>query len=1028
MASAEPVSIGDLLKRYRVNAGLTQEALAERAGLSARAIRALETGARRAPRKETLALLASALGLSAAERGRIESELRQRRVSVQSPPVVSATAAYTVAYPPRMPLVGRQRERALLDSHLSGDAPPLLLLAGEPGIGKSRLLEEAVERAEALGLTVLAGGCHRRSAQEPYEPCVDALARFIAARPPAQSRLDLHGCAWLVRLLPELAQHTLAPALSWTLPPRQERRLMFAAVARYLANIAHDAGALLILDDLHWAGTDALDLLAFLLRESPGRNVRVIGAYRDTDVTARDPLPMLLGDLERDGLAARVPLAPLAPEEAAQLLQNLLADVPVDTSDVRRAIVSRAGGIPFHLVSCTQEARNSATAHQAAPVTVPRRAADSIRQRVSLLAEPAWELLAVAAIAERQIPRAILLRVAEGLGYAEDVTLLALEAALRARLLTEHADGGYAFTHDLIRETVEADLSGARRAFLHRRVAEALERLPQPELRAAELAGHFARGDEPARALPYALRAGDDAEAVYAHSEAEYHYRMAAEWAQQIGDQARVGEALEKRADVLFRLARFTDAYTCLEHAIRLYHAAGNWERLAWSTAQIARAGEPLGRTVQSLVRLEELFTTLAMVALGRHEGGEPTTGTPSTLERRAEQAASLVTPRTAARVYLCLTTRLLFLERYDEVYGPSERTVQHARAAGDLRIESLAHGFRADAQQAQGRLAEAAASVTLARERAVASGDLEALYIALNVEANIGEVRAEPLHARDTYLSMLEVAMQLGDVSYVIEVRSALALNAFALGEWDQAESYLAQSVALLPGNESDRLRSPGAGLALLGALRAGHDPTPSAALAGTEDAADDRVRMWAVSTLSELDVLAGRPDDAAARLHRTFARTRGRRSAHAVPFRASYCYALLAWAELERGNQERSREALTRARQLAADQHSRMALADVERVAALLALRAGRWEEARQSLEQSLAICQEAPYPYAEAKTRYIYGQLHSAAGSQADAHHHYTLALAICERLGERRYRFHIERALGMLPEDAGPSPAP
>ncbi|MGH2514452.1 MAG: ATP-binding protein [Ktedonobacterales bacterium] len=1019
MAGSEPVSVGELLKRYRIQAGLTQEELAERAGLSARGIRALEAHAQRAPRKDTLVLLESALGLTTTERSRLETAMRQRRVAPHS------SAGTTTFRRARPPLVGRERERALLDHHLTSDTPPLLLLAGEPGIGKSRLLEEAAERAENLGWTVLAGGCSRRSAQEPYAPRVEALARFLTTRGSARQRLDLQGCAWLVRLLPELAQQTLGPSLAWTLPPAQERRLMFAAVARYLTNVAGQAGTLLILDDLHWAGADALDLLAFLLREAPGGNLRILGAYRDTDVVAQDPLPMLLDDLAREGLAALAPLAPLAPDEATQLLTDLLADMSVDIGEARRRIVSRAGGIPYYLVSSAQEARAGVLANDAEALAVPWNVAASIRQRVSLLAEPAREALTVAAVVERQIPRDVLLLVAGGLGYSEGVTLRALETAVHARLLVERAEGAYAFMHDLIRETVDADLGGARRAFLHRRVAEALERLPQGKHRAAELAWHFARGDELARALPYAMQAGDQAEAVYAHSEAELHYQAAAEWARQVGDRAGAGEALEKRSDVLFRLARFTEAYACLESALRLYRADENWERLAWSTAQSVRAGDFLGFTETSLTRVEELLTTLAAVATRRDDTVESTAGEAASLARQAERAVSLLTPKTAARVYLCLTTRFLFVYRYDEVYGPAERAIWHARTAGDLRIESLVYVFRADAQQAQGRLAESAVSVTLARERALACGDLEALYLAADVEATLYEVRAEPLRTRDVRAFMLETATQLGDAGYIIETLCALALVAFSLGEWDASAGYFARSAALLKGDDFARWRSPAIGRAVLDALRAEQDLSPSTALAEIDDVADSHVGVWAIGMQAEFDLLAGRADVACARLRQAISRAEAIPRSHVPPASANHLLVALAWAELECGDQARAHETLAQVRQLAAAQSNRTTLADIEWIEALLALREGRWEDAQRSLEQSLAICREAPYPYAEAKACYLYGQVHAAAGRQADAREHYVRALAICERLGERRYRPHIERALGMSPEVAGSS---
>jgi tetratricopeptide (TPR) repeat protein len=845
--------------------------------------------------------------------------------------------------------------------------------------------------------------------------------------------------------LPELAQRTVAPAVSWALPPQQERRLIFASVARFLRNVTGNAGTLLIFDDLHWAGADALDLLAFLLREDDRRPVRILGAYRDTDVSAQDPLPVLLGDLAREQLAASEPLTPLEDDEAAHLLDVLLAGVPKATTEVRQRIVTRAGGVPFYLVTCAQDARSGALPSRTDEPTVPWSAASSIRQRVAQLAEPGWEVLAIAAVMQRAIPRDLLLSVADALGYGEVTTLHALEATMRARLLTEHPDGGCGFTHDLIRETVEADLSGARRAALHRCLADAIERQPQSEQRAAELAWHLARGDRVPRALPYTLRAGDLAESVSAHTEADQHYRTAAEWARQLGDRARLGEALDKRADVLFRLARFADAYACLEEALRIYRADQNWDRLAWATAQIAKAGDPLGRTESSMTRLQELFATLAAVADERSSTGTPCTSESTALEHVAERAVSVLTPRTAARVYLCLTSRLIFLHRFDEVYGPSERTIQHARAAGDLRIESLACTFRAEAQQAKCLLAESAAAVAVARARAIDSGDLEALYMALRVEATNDELLAEPPRAHKTLERMLETATQLDDISYVTGTLSALALIAFARGEWDDSAGYFERAVKLLHGNHSTAWNAPAIGLGVLSALRSEHAPLPSTALAEVEHTADDRVRTWATTILAELDTLTGGAELAIARVRREIERSGAVPAPVAQPLAhsasawmdagvyrplpaagpATCLLAFAAWAELERGNHTQSRQTLAYARSLADSQGNRMAQVEVARVEAMLALRESRWEGARQALDASLSISLRAPYPYAEAKARYLYGQLYTATNRRDDARQQYLSALAICERLGEYRYRPRIERALSLLPQSGIPA---
>src|SRR5205085_3745714 len=279
-----------------------------------RGIQALEQGTSHTPRPDTVALLAAALRLSPQAQVTFAAAARSRSFPPSGPPSSGRPAGaggHAV-----VPLVGRAPELAVLERHLRAEqttegTPQVLLLSAEPGIGKSRLLQEAVQQGVAQGWTVLAGGCHRQGSQEPYAPLLDALAQHLHTQAPVRMRAALAGCAWLVRLLPELAQ-TLEPLSPGTLPPEQERRLMFAAVVRVLANVAGPAGTLLVLDDLQWAGPDALDLLAMLVRSpslahrergARGAGVlRVVGAYRETEVRPADPLGLLLADLAQAGL------------------------------------------------------------------------------------------------------------------------------------------------------------------------------------------------------------------------------------------------------------------------------------------------------------------------------------------------------------------------------------------------------------------------------------------------------------------------------------------------------------------------------------------------------------------------------------------------------------------------------------------------------------------------------------------------------------------------------------------------------
>jgi len=213
-----PTRFGDLLRHWRRAAGLTQEELAERAGMSLRGVSDLERGVNRRARRETVQMLADALQLGSHARASFEAAARVSP-SVQVPLHARQPQPRSAAAFPR--LVGRHQEVTRIEQHLAMAnvvEAPVLLFAGEPGIGKSHLLHEAAERAVAAGWRVLAGGCTRRSGPEPYAPFVDTLAHSMAQLSPAEQHRELQGCAWLVRLLPELLETAVVPAPSWTLP------------------------------------------------------------------------------------------------------------------------------------------------------------------------------------------------------------------------------------------------------------------------------------------------------------------------------------------------------------------------------------------------------------------------------------------------------------------------------------------------------------------------------------------------------------------------------------------------------------------------------------------------------------------------------------------------------------------------------------------------------------------------------------------------------------------------------------------
>jgi tetratricopeptide (TPR) repeat protein/DNA-binding XRE family transcriptional regulator len=554
METQRSVAFGTLLRRFRIAAGLTQEELAERAGISRRSLGDMERGVHHTPRKDTLTLLMEALALAPQDRATLAEAARRLGTLVAPVPQPDPPAA--------PPFVGRAHELALLERHLggspAGSAPPVLLLAGEPGIGKTRLLHAAVPRAMAHGWCVLEGGCQRRGGHEPYAPLLGALQRYLRLRTPAQLRTDLAGCAWLVRLLPELAAGPIEPLPAWSLAPAQERRLMVEAVVRVLGNVAGPAGALLVLDDLQWADPDALDLLMALVRASAEVPLRVIGAYRDTEVGPGEPFGVLLGDLAHAGQVVHHTLGPLAPAEAGQLLSELLADGAEAEPGLHQQVVQRTGGLPFFLVSYARGL------HAGLGGAIPWDMATALRQRVAVLPDAAQDVLGVAAIIGRVVPRRLLAAV---VARPEDDLLAALRASCAAQLVREEGAGVYHFQHDVIREVVEADLGAARRAALHCQVAEALEHDPSAIGRLGEapieqLAYHYSQGESWAQALEYLVKAGDKAAAVYANQDALDFYAQAFTTCDKLGDAAlpTVVAVAQKRGDLHGHIQHLQDA------------------------------------------------------------------------------------------------------------------------------------------------------------------------------------------------------------------------------------------------------------------------------------------------------------------------------------------------------------------------------------------------------------------------------------------------------------------------------------
>ena len=982
MATISSQSFGGLLRGYRLAAGLTQEELAARAGLSVRGLSDLERGARLSPRRETVQLLIGALHLSAEESTHLEAAARQRGA-----PAVH-TAGESLSSPQSslstLSFVGRAHELALLEQVLA-DGPPVLLVTGEPGIGKSRLLQACIERAEAHDWTVLMGRCHRRSGQEPYAPLVGALADSLGRQSPAELHQHLEGCTWLVRLLPELAESGVISPPSWTLHPEQERRLMFAAVSRYLTHVAGPAGTLLVLDDLQWAGSDALDLLQALVRAQAERPLRVLAAYRDTDVTDQDPLPLLVADLAREGQATRTLLAPLGEDEATTLLAELLPETAAGDSHLRHQVLSRAAGVPLFLVCCVQALSTGKLTWDGAS-HVPWTLREAILQRVVALQEVAHQVLRLAAVVGSRVPRTLLGAVAARTDLTEEAVLEALEACVRARLLEEADVDSYQFTHDLIREVLLMDLGTARRALLHRRVAEVLE-LSSPAPAVAVLAYHYAQSDEQDKAILYLERTGDVARVCYAHAEAENAYREVIERLEKLGGSSQAAAVNMKLGMILARQARYDEALLPLERAIEVYRVEGDLEGEVRALAQIGRIHLWRGTSQEGLTRLLPL------------------------LERLPKTSAS----RGAASFYVALAYLYWGVDQYNKQLAAAEQAASLARALDDDARLTTALERRAAALLRLGRLEEAHRVLT---EEVIPTGEatgnlwtfINALHDLIRVYDYLGDYQ----RARACVQQAIELAERVGDPVALTFQLYERGLNAYAFGEWKSARADFERAATLVRSTgQFFSATYPPHGLGLL-CLAEGREEEAAHYLQGALTLAQQNHDLlalcWVKATLAEWDLLSGRPKAARGRLAPLLVEP-GLMVSH-----SREALALLAWTYLELGEADQAQALLEQVLDTTRQAQMGPTLVLALRVQALIWSKQEQWREAEHCLQEALTLCRGMASPYAEAKTLYTAGLVSHMKGDLKPARQRFEEALVICARLGERLYAQHMEQLLG------------
>src|SRR5919197_491387 len=521
--------------------------------------------------------------------------------------------------------VGRSMEMGELEVAFADAAagrPALAFVAGDSGVGKTRLVDELASRAKASGGRVLSGDCVELGEGElPYAPVVAALRALARTHDPILDELPPAVRTELATLLPELAD---------TAPPNPgdatAQSRLFEALLWLLARLGQDAPILLAIEDLHWADRSTRAFFAFLGRSLCNERVLVVATYRADELHRRHPLRPLLAELEREPNARRIDLPPLTRDELALQLRDILGEPP-DEDLVDRVFIRSQGHPLFveELLAAGLDGRGA----------MPPTLRDALMVRVERLSSDAQHALRVIAVGQRLDDELL----AEVTGLERRVLHEALRDGVANHIVTVSPEGRYGFRHALLREVVADDLLPGERSALDLALASALEARAERDgmsvYLAAGIAHHYtAAGDQPA-ALRANVRAADAAERVHAYGQAAALLeRLAdAQWHLGQGKQALEttkralallpeGEVSRERASLLSARASRLMLRGLLTEAIELCNETVALADSLGDRALRGRALKTLGTALVGLGRVDEGVAVLReALPLSRDEG-----------------------------------------------------------------------------------------------------------------------------------------------------------------------------------------------------------------------------------------------------------------------------------------------------------------------------------------------------------------------------------------------------------------------
>ena len=550
-----------------------------------------------------------------------------------------------------LPLVGRLREVTLVmdvyDVAKDGSAR-VVLMTGEPGIGKTRLLDEVALRAARDGAVVLRGGNSEAEGMPPYLPFLEALGQYIQITPlDSLSEQVAAAPQVLARLFPELIVRLGDLGVPSASPPEQARLRLYEAIGAFLEAIGTPHALVLILDDLQWADSASLDLLCHLARRQSHARLLLLGAYRESEFAHHPALAHTVAELSRQRRLTTVTVGPLSAHEV-DILASTRLGAPL-SPEASVLLYGQSEGNPFFAEELLQgwietralvNQRGQWLAMTPLDQALPPTIVGALSQRFARLSPTSIDHLRIAAIIGRTFDLALLAAI-----EAKEIEVIEeqLREAVHARLVLDNQQGTMTFSHDKTRECLYAEVSTSRRRRLHGNIGQLLEeryagaRMLSVQ-QVAELAFHFARSPDRAKGIEYSHRAAVQALQAFAAEEAMIHYQTALNL---FGSEERprgdlllgLGEASLLAGKEAEAVKSFAAAYDALLHegdlnaAAQAAHGLG---RAHWQEEQLLEAQTALENALEligeyscaSTVRLLVDLSTLLTVYLGLQAQG----------------------------------------------------------------------------------------------------------------------------------------------------------------------------------------------------------------------------------------------------------------------------------------------------------------------------------------------------------------------------------------------------------------------